>query len=153
MSQREADSGTDGWTHREREFIELLANAPPPAQRYLLRTLVQLQPCACCVHCDGEVLCANCAFVALAGWDDANGHHLDEIVPRDRLPHVWQRAEAGDASAYDTVIHTTYNGWRLVRVEPVAVTWDSRRARLILVRPLARIPTVEWVVAGVPVLA
>ena len=149
MTQRKAVGSGDGWTHREREFIELLTNAPP-AQRYLLRTLVQLQPCACCVHCDGEVLCANCAFVELAGWSGADGHNLDEIAPRDRLPHVWQRVEVSDDGAYDTVIRTTHNGWRLVHVEPVAVDWDSRSARLILVRPLARLPMVEWMAAASP---
>jgi len=148
MSQRGAGEQADGWTHREREFIELLTNAPPPVCCYVLRSLVQLQPAPCCVHCHGEVVCANVAFVALAGWDDASGHSLDEIVPRDRLPHVWQRAEAGDVGAYDTVIHTTHNGWRLVHVEPVAVTWDSHSARLILVQPLARLWRVRWTVGG-----
>ena len=150
MTQRKAEeSGGDGWTHREREFIELLTNAPPPAQCYLLRTLVQLQPAPCCVHCHGEVVCANCAFVALAGWDEVDGHNLEEIAPRDRLPHVWQRAEAGDAGAYDTVIHAARDGWRLVHVEPVAVMWDSRSARLILVQPLARLRRVKWMAGGV----
>ena len=146
MSQREVGAtGRDGWTHREREFIELLTNAPPPARCYLLRTLVQLQLTPCCVHCDGEVLCANCAFVELAGWRESDGHNLDEIAPRDRLPHVWQRVAAGDVGAYDTVIHAARNGWRLVHVEPVAVAWDSRSARLILMRPLARLRRVRWV--------
>jgi len=140
-------AGADGWMHREREFIELLTTAPPPAQRYLLRTLVQLQPAPCCVHCDGEVLCANCAFVELAGWRESDGHNLDEIVPRDRLPHVWQRVAAGNVCAYDTVIHAAHSGWRLVHVEPVAVAWDGRSARLILVRPLARLRRVQWVAA------
>ena len=146
MAQQEA--GVDGWTHREWEFIELLTNAPPPAQRYLLRTLVELQPAPCCVHCGGEVLCTNCAFLELAGWPDAIGHNLEEITPRRRLPYVWQRIAAGDVGAYDTVIRTTYNGWRLVHVEPVAVMWDGRSARLILVQSLARLRRVMWMAGG-----
>jgi len=143
----------DGWTHREREFIELLTNAPPPVCRYALRTLVELQPAPCCVHCHGEVVCANAAFVALVGWHESDGHNLEEIAPRGRLPHVWQRVAAGDVGVYDTVIRTTYNGWRLVHVVPVAVAWDGRGARLIQVQSLARLRRVKWTTQPVSVPA
>ena len=153
MTQQEASGGVDGWTHREREFTELLTNAPPGVRRYLLRSLVQLQPAPCCIHDNGEVLCANCVFLELAGWPDAIGHNLDEIAPRRRLPHVWQRIAAGDVCAYDTVIRTARSGWRLVHIVPVAVTWDGHGARLILVRSLARLRRVKWAAQSVSVPA
>lgn len=135
-----------GLGRRELEFIALLTSAPPHARLPMLRALVELQPCACCVHCLGEVLCANSAFAGLTGCDD--GRNLDEIVPRRHLPHVWQRVETHAPGAYDTVICTMTNGWRLVHIEPTEVAWGDQRARLVIVRPLARLPAVEWIAGG-----
>ena len=134
---------------REREFLALFERFCERQDSWVLHSLVHLIPCACCVHCGGVVLCANCAFVELVGWPGSEGRHLDELVPRDHLPHVWARLEAHEPGAYDVVARTAA-GWQLVNVAPVGIGgWDGcDGARLILVHPLAHLTGVEWVTGG-----
>ena len=140
----------DATEEREALFLTLYARLPHTHHAWLLETLVELQPAPACVHCGGRVLCANCAFARLTGWDEPPGHCLDELVPPETASHVWTRIGACAPGEYDLVAHDASGGWHLVHVAPVTVAWDGCEcARLITVRELARLAAVEWVGGGI----
>jgi len=146
MMQAEEGPGGDA-EDREREFIQLLTNAPPDAVRAAVRVLVAAQPDKWIVHEHGIIIAASTAAGRAAGYacgDDLVNRNVADLLPPPLRAVCLARAESCAECAYHLAWCDNGHG-SLYEIQPHMLRVGNHLLRLLHVVPVARLAGVEWV--------
>lgn len=139
----------EGLTHREREFIELLTNAPPPGAQCVLCLLVAYQRGLWVVHERGRVVAATNELARVAGYergDDLVGVELCAQLPPPTAAVCRAQAQMCTECPYHLA-----HGTALYEVRPRVLRLDGHVLRLLCLEQVAQMAGVEWWIPAAPV--
>ena len=136
------ETESEVFVDRELEFIQLLANAPPPTAQCALCLLVAYQHDAWVAHERGRVIAASTELARAAGYE--RGDELVGVMLCDRLPPPTAAVCRAQAMTHGECPYHLAPGSSLYEVRPRVLRLDGRVLRVLCLLPVARLAGVEW---------